>query len=53
MNDPIQAWASMTSDLQKEESTAGHMGIQLGMMQIMGGMLSTADEMREFIKGFN
>lgn len=53
MNDPLNAWASMTSDLQKEESTANHIGITLGMRQMMSGMLSTADEMREFIKGFN
>jgi hypothetical protein len=47
------AFASMASDLGKHPKTADHIGIQLGMMQLMGGMLSTADEMRRFIDGFN
>lgn len=47
------AWASMVSDLGKHPETAGHVAITLGMMQLMGGMLSTAPEMRHFIEGFN
>lgn len=43
----------MTSDLGKHEQTENHAGIQLGMMMLMGGRLSTAREMREFIEGFN
>ena len=48
-----QAWASMTSDLQKHDETADHTAIGLGMMLFMGGQLSTAPEMENFINGFN
>src|SRR5688500_7429244 len=51
--DTQNAWASMASDLGKHPETANHAGIQLGMMQMMGGMLSTPQEMRKFIEGFN
>jgi hypothetical protein len=51
--DMASAFASMTSDLGKHEQTENHAGIQLGMMMLMGGRLSTAREMREFIEGFN
>lgn len=47
------AFASMASDLDKHEGTRGHIGVQLGMMQMMGGMLSTPAAMRHFIDGFN
>jgi len=47
------AYASMVSDLGKHEETANHVGIQLGMMQLMGGMLDTPTAMRKFIDGFN
>ena len=48
-----QAFASMASDLGKHPDTMGHIGIQLGTMQLMGGMLSTREQMRHFIEGFN
>jgi len=51
--DISQAYASMASDLSKHEETANHGGIQLGMMQIMAGMLTTPQQMRHFIEGFN
>jgi hypothetical protein len=47
------AFASMASDLGKHPDTQGHIGIQLGMMQMIGGMLSTPQDMRRFIEGFN
>lgn len=47
------AFASMASDLQKHEGTAGHPGIQLGMNMLMAGHLKTAADMRRFIDGFN
>jgi hypothetical protein len=47
------AFASMASDLDKHPDTANHAGINLGMMLLMGGQLSTAAEMRKFIEGFN
>jgi hypothetical protein len=47
------AYASMASDLGKHPETEKHAAIQLGMMLMMGGHLSTAPKMREFINGFN
>lgn len=48
--DPQQAFASMGSDLNKHEETQGHIGMELGMMHMMGpGIL----DMRRFIEGFN
>ena len=52
-NDPEQAFASITSDLGKHHETHGHIGIQLGRMQMMLGGLSTGAEMKKFIEGFN
>ena len=53
-NDGLQqAFASMGSDLNKHPETEGHIGIQLGMQLMMGNQLSTQDEMRRFIEGFN
>lgn len=51
--DVRQAWASMTSDLQKHPETADHSAIQLGMMLFLGGNLTSPREMRDFIEGFN
>lgn len=48
-----QALTSMFSDLGKHPETANHIGIQLGMMQMMGGHLSTIDAAEHFIDGFN
>jgi hypothetical protein len=47
------AFSSTTSDLNKHPDTAGHQGAEVGMLLMMGGHLSTAREMREFIEGFN
>lgn len=48
-----QAFASMASDLSKHPETQQHSGIELGMMQLMNGGLSSAQQMREYIDGFN
>jgi hypothetical protein len=48
-----EAFTSMASDLDKHPETEGHIGIQLGMLQLMGGMLNTPADMRRFIEGFN
>jgi len=47
------AYASMASDLEKDESTKGHAAIGLGLMMLMSGFLSTPEKMRNFIHGFN
>lgn len=46
------AWASFVSDLGKHEETQGHMGIELGNMQIVAGLMKTPGEVRSFIEGF-
>ena len=51
--DVDNAWGSMASDLSKHPETAGHSGLMLGTLQVMGGHLSTVDAMRRFIEGFN
>ena len=53
IGDANQAFTSMGSDLGKHPETANHGAIQLGMMMLMAGQLSTAQEMRKFIEGFN
>lgn len=47
------AWASMASDLGKHPETQGHIGIELGMVQVMTGMIRTPQQMKDFINGFN
>ena len=47
------AIASMSSDLRKHPDTQDHAGIQLGMMLLMGGRMSTREDVRKFIEGFN
>ena len=50
---PQNMWASMCSDLNKHGETRDHIGINLGMVQIMSGRLSTISAMRDFVEGFN
>lgn len=47
------AVVSMASDLTKHPETKDHPGLQLGMMMLMAGHLSSPQAMREFIEGFN
>ncbi len=47
------AFASLTSDLRKHPETESHAAIELGLMLMLGGMLSTAKDMRDFIEGCN
>jgi hypothetical protein len=47
------AYASIVSDLRRHPETIGHAGIMPGMIQMMGGHLSTRESMRHFIEGFN
>lgn len=48
-----EAYSSMVSDLQQHSETADHVGIELGMLQMMGGMLKSDHDMRNYINGFN
>ena len=48
-----ESWDSFSSDLQKHPDTANHPALEIGLMSLMLGELSTVQEMREFIQGFN
>lgn len=47
------AYASMVSDMSKHPETENHAAIQLGMMLMVNEHLSSPNEMRDFINGFN
>jgi hypothetical protein len=51
--DLTSAFASLASDLYKHPETRGHIGIELGVMQLAAGHLSTPQQMKEFIEGFH
>jgi len=51
--DVLNAFQSLSSDLRKHEETKDHCAIQLGMSLLIGGYLSTKEEMIDFINGFN
>lgn len=52
-NDNKQAFASFMSDMGKHEETANHLALDMGMSMLMGGMLNSASDMRNWITGFN
>lgn len=47
------AFSSLTAGLAQHNGTADHYGIELGTLLMLGGKLSTADDMRHFIHGFD
>ena len=47
------AYSSFSSDMTKHEETKNHPAIMMGMQMLTGGMLSTDNQMRRFIEGFN
>lgn len=51
--DARNAYQSMASDLGQHDETREHSGIELGLMLMLIGDLSTPAEMRRFIEGFN
>lgn len=51
--DVSSAFASMASDLKKHPETEKHAGIELGVMMLMTGNLSSQPDMKRFIEGFN
>jgi hypothetical protein len=53
LNDPVNALASLTSDLRKHPDTAEHAGIELGMTLALAGHLHTTAQVREWIEGIN
>jgi len=51
--DVINAYSSMISDLRKHPETNNHPAIELGVMLMMSGNLTSSDEMKNFIDGFS
>lgn len=51
--DPSGAVLSMLSDLRKHRELADHCGIQLGVQLYFGGLLSSVQDVRHWIEGFN
>jgi hypothetical protein len=51
--DIVQAITSMGSDLEKHPETKGHRGTELGVMLLVAGSLSTVEDAKRFINGFN
>lgn len=49
--DVQNAFASLNSDLRKHPETEDHGAIELGMMLMLAGHLSTSKQMREWIEG--
>lgn len=47
------AFASFSSDMRKHEETQGHVALELGTQLLFTGHLNTAEDMREWILGFN
>ncbi len=53
INNLENAWVSMKLDLDKHEETKDHSDISLGDKMLISGHLSSINEMRKFINGFN
>lgn len=52
-DDLKNAFASFQSDMSKHPETENHAALQMGTMLLFGGHLSTGQQMREWINGFN
>jgi len=52
-NDMKQAFTSFQSDMTKHPETANHLALQMGTMLLLGGQLSSAHQMSDWITGFN
>jgi len=51
--DVNNAFASFNSDMSKHSETANHLALELGTMLLLSGNLSTPDQMKDWINGFN
>jgi hypothetical protein len=51
--DTRSAFTSMASDLQKRPETREHPAIELGLKLMLIGKLTSVEEMKKFIEGFN
>lgn len=47
------AYASFSSDMSKHPELQNHIALEMGMMLMFSGNLSTHQQMEDFINGFN
>ena len=47
------AFASFQSDMTKHPQTSNHLALEMGTMLLFSGHLSTANQMKDWINGFN
>lgn len=52
-DDYLKAWESMVTNLSKHHGTRGHMNIDIGVMNMINGVLDNTPDMRHFIDGFS
>lgn len=52
-NDTKNAFASFQSDMSKHPETSHHLGLEMGTMLLLGGHLSSTQQVEDWIKGFN
>lgn len=53
-NDDINgAYASFNSDMSKHIETSNHLALEKGMTLLISNNLSTKDQMKQWIEGFN
>ena len=50
---PSNAWTSFLSDMNNDNETREHPALEMGMMLMIGGNLSTSSAMKDFIEGFS
>lgn len=51
--DMYQAFASFNSDMRKHDELKDHIALEMMNMQVMGGLIKSAPQLRAFIEGFN
>lgn len=48
-NEPMKAWTSFGSDMNKHDETRDHMDLFVGMEMLINGRLGTCEDVRKFI----
>jgi len=51
--DVAGSYSSFMCDMNDHPELANHLALEMGMMLLFGGQLSTYSEMKNFIEGFN
>lgn len=52
-NNPVEAWASFASDMNKHDELRDHLAISLGMLMCINGRMQDPMQALNFIEGFN